>query len=117
MAAEQSKGVEKEEGKMEYICVQFEANASKKWDGREVEVPGKTVVRLGEWTVEGLEKVEVYWPGKGGKTKGKVWNCVVLPPDLEEVETGETANNSAETAPATASSCSGAGVAQATPSP
>ena len=40
---------EKEVG---YICVRFVGNGSKRWDGREVEVPRKTVVRLGEWIEE-----------------------------------------------------------------
>ena len=42
---------------------------------------GKTVVRLGKWTAEGLERAQVHWPGKeGGKSRGKIWNCMVLPP-------------------------------------
>ena len=53
---------------VDYISVRFEDNHSKRWDGKEVEVPGKTVVRLGEWTAEGLERGQVHWPGKGGKS-------------------------------------------------
>ena len=60
--------------------VRFEGNGAKKWDGKETEVPAKTLVSLGEYTAEGLEKAEVHWPGKGGKT-GKIWKCVVLPTD------------------------------------
>ena len=32
----------------DYTCVRFVGNGSKRWDGREVEVPGKMVLRLGE---------------------------------------------------------------------
>ena len=39
------------------------------------------MVRLGEWTVDGLERAQVHWSGKGGKSKGKIWNCVVLTPE------------------------------------
>ena len=89
----------------DYISVRFENNASKRWDGKEVEVPRKTVVRLGEWTGEGLERAQVHWPGKGGKSKGKIWNCVVLTPDLEadaaEDETEETATAGSSASAAT----------------
>ena len=54
--------------------VRFEGNGAKKWDGKETEVPAKTLVSLGEYTAEGLEKAEVHWPGKGGKT-GSVLFC------------------------------------------
>lgn len=49
----------------EYISVRLEANGSKKWVGKEVEVPGKTVVRLGEWMEEGLKQAHGNWLGKG----------------------------------------------------
>ena len=66
----------------DYVAVRFEGNGSRKWDGREIEVPEKTVVRLGQRTAEGLEKAEVLWPGKG-KSKGKVWTCVMLPVEVD----------------------------------
>ena len=47
-----------------YVAVRFENNSSK-WDGKEAEVPGRTVVRLGRRGEDGLEKAEVSWPGKG----------------------------------------------------
>ena len=78
---------------VDYISVRFEDNDSKRWDGKEVEVPEKTVVRLGECTVEGLERAQVHWPGKGGKSGGKIWNCVVLPPVSSDPEADD------ETAP------------------
>ena len=66
----------------EYVSVRFAGNGSKRWDEKEIEVPSKTVVRLGRWTAEGLEEAEVHWPGKG-KSKGKIWKCVMLPGDSE----------------------------------
>ena len=76
--------------RMEYVGMRFEGNGSKKWDGKEVEVARKTVVRLAEWTEEGLERAEVHWLGKGEKAnKGKVWKCVVLLPESQsEAEVG-----------------------------
>ena len=71
---------------VDYISVRFKDNHSKRWDGKEVEVPGKTVVRLGEWTAEGLERGQVHWPGKGGKSRGKIWKCVVLAPVTSDLE-------------------------------
>ena len=56
---------------VDYISVRFEDNHSKRWDGKEVEVPGKTVVRLGELTAEGLERAQVHRPGQGGNPEGK----------------------------------------------
>ena len=52
--------------------------------GWEVEVPGKTVVRLGEWTGEGLERAEVHWPGKGGKAASENYGNTLycFPPNL-----------------------------------
>ena len=45
-------------------------------------------IRLGRYNAKGLEEAEVHWPGKGGKTKGgKIWKCVMLPPDQEEEAT------------------------------
>ena len=66
--------------------MRFENNQSAKWDGKEAEVPGRTVVRLGWRGKDGLEKAEVHWPGKGrGKAgKVKVWRCVVLEGEEEE---------------------------------
>ena len=72
----------------EYIAVKFEGNGSRKWDGKESEVPRKTVERLGKKTGEGLEQAEVHWPGKG-KGKGKVWKCVILVIDGNTVCTEE----------------------------
>ena len=66
----------------EYVSVRFAGNGSKRWDEKEIEVPSKTVVRLGRWTAEGLEEAEVHWPVKG-KSKGKIWKCVMLPGDSE----------------------------------
>ena len=60
---------------VDYISVRFEDNDSKRWDGKEVEVPQKMVVRLGEWTVEWLERAQVHWPGKGGNPEGKMELC------------------------------------------
>ena len=58
-----------------YVLVRFEGNNSMRWEGKETEVPGRTVVRLGSRGVDGLEKAEVHW----GKGKGKkVWKCVML---------------------------------------
>ena len=72
-----------------YVAVRFENNNSSKWDGKEAEVPGRTVVRLGRRGEDGLEKAEVSWPGKGKTGKAKVWRCVVL--EGEEEEEGQTA--------------------------
>ena len=59
---------------------------STRWDGKETEVPGRTVVRLGSRGVDGLEKAEVHW----GKGKGKkVWKCVMLEGGEEEEEAAE----------------------------
>lgn len=30
----------------------------------------------------GLEEAEVHWPGKG-KSKGKIWKCMLLPEEVE----------------------------------
>ena len=77
----------------DYITVRFERNSSKKWDGKEVEVPGKTVVGQGRYTAEGLEEAEVHWPGKG-KSKGKIWRCVVLKRgEMTESESEEEETN------------------------
>ena len=65
---------------VEYVRVRFEGNGSMKWDGKEVDVPGETVVRLEEWKKEGLEQAHVNWPGKG-RFRGKTWNCLLLPAD------------------------------------
>ena len=83
-----------EEREEQYVSVRFEGNESKKWDGKEVEIPGKTVVRLAE---EGLEKAEVHWQGKRGKAKGKIWKCIVLPAE-ESQETADAVDSPA-TAP------------------
>ena len=64
--------------------VRFEGNRSAKWDGKESEVPGRTVVRLGWRGEDGLERAEVHWPGKGKAGKVKVWRCVVLKGEEEE---------------------------------
>ena len=53
-----SKGRKAEKG--EYIGVRFEGDGTKKWDGNEVELPGKTVVMLREWTEEGPERGRFY---------------------------------------------------------
>ena len=66
-----------------YLAVCFEKNNSVKWDGKEAEVPGRTVVRLGWRGADGLERVEVHWPGKG-KGKARVWRCAVLEAEVEE---------------------------------
>ena len=85
-----------------YVAVRFEGNGSKKWDGREYEVPEKTVVRQGRWTGDGLEEAEVHWPGKGGKAKGgKIWKCVILPLETEEERTTEVNRESEEGSAAT----------------
>ena len=72
-----------------HVAVRFENNNSSKWDGKEAEVPGRTVVRLGRRGEDRLEKAEVCWPGKGKTGKVKVWRCVVL--EGEEEEEGQTA--------------------------
>ena len=59
---------------------------STRWDGKETEVPGRTVVRLGSRGVDGLEKAEVHW-GKGKRKK--VWKCVMLEGGEEEEEAAE----------------------------
>ena len=64
-----------------YLAVRFEKNNSVKWDGKEAEVPGRTVVRLRWRGADGLERAEVHWPGKG-KEKARVWRCAVL--EVEE---------------------------------
>lgn len=74
MEGEQSNGRRnkqngKVEERMDYVSVKFNGNSSKKLDGKEVKVPGKMVIKLGELTAEGLEKAEVHWPGKGGKLR------------------------------------------------
>ena len=69
-----------------YVLVRFEGNNSTRWDGKETEVLGRTVVRLGRRGVDGLEKAEVHW----GKGKGKkVWKCVMLEGGEEEEEAAE----------------------------
>ena len=75
MAEQQQEEPQREEP--ECLLVRFEGNASKRWDGRETEVPSRTVVRSGRRGADGSEIAEVHWPGKGGKGK-KVWCCVVL---------------------------------------
>ena len=82
MAEQQREEPQREEP--EYLLVRFEGNASKRWDGRETEVPSRTVVRSGRRGADGSEIAEVHWPGKGGK--GKVWCCVVLEGEGEEEE-------------------------------
>ena len=67
----------------QYVAVKFENNHSVKWDGKESEVPVRTVVRLGWRGADGLERAEVHWPGKG-KGKPRVWRCAVLEAELEE---------------------------------
>ena len=59
----------KNQAEAEYLLVRFEGNSSKRWDGRETEVPSRTVVRSGRRGADGLEVAEVHWPGKGGKGK------------------------------------------------
>ena len=74
--AEQRKAEQRrraKEGGMEYVGVRFEGNGSKKWDGKETEVPAKTLVSLGEYTVEGLEKAEVHW--EGGENRENLEVC------------------------------------------
>ena len=88
--------------------MQYEGNGSKKWDGREIEMPRKTAVQLGQWTAEGLEEA---WPGKGGKSKGEIWKCVLLPPVLEEAEPEENV----PTTPVVGGTSSGKGAAATTP--
>ena len=105
MEGEQSNGGRKKqsgkvEERMEYVSVKFDGNGSKKWDGKEVEVPGKTVVKLGEVTAEGLERAEVHWPGKGGETKDKVWKCVILPDPEDLEETADPEDSTSSAAPA-----------------
>ena len=98
-----------EERELEYVGVRFEGNGSKKWDGKEVEVAGKTVVRLVEWTEEGLERAKVHWPGKGGKAnKGKGWKCVVLLPESQSEAEVESAEETADAAPGSTSPTSAA---------
>ena len=48
----------------------------------------KDAGEVGKRTAEGLERVEVHWPGKGGKLSiGKIWNCVLFTPSSDtEVE-------------------------------
>ena len=71
---------------------------STRWDGKETEVPGRTVVRLGSRGVDGLEKAEVHW----GKGKGKkVWKCVMLEGGEEEEEARSCAAPTPALAPAT----------------
>ena len=85
MAEQQREEPQREEPQREepeYLLVRFEGNASKRWDGRETEVPSRTVVRSGRRGADGSEIAEVHWPGKGGK--GKVWCCVVLEGEEEE---------------------------------
>ena len=38
-------------------------------------------------TAEGLERAHVHWPGKGGKSQGKTWHCVLVPPTADTSET------------------------------
>ena len=68
-----------------YVGVRFVGNGSRKWDGKETDVPEYTVVKLGKRGEDGLEEAEVHWPGKG-KGKGKVWKCVVLEERTEAEE-------------------------------
>ena len=68
---------------MYYVAVYFEGNNFTKWDGNEVEVPGRTVVRLGWRGPDRLERAEIHWP-KGKVGKANVWWCVVL--EGEEAE-------------------------------
>ena len=70
-----------------YVALRFEGNNSKEWDGKEVEVPEKMADRLGEQTAEGLKRAHVHWPGKGGKSQGKTWHCVLVPPTADTSET------------------------------
>lgn len=62
MQREMNKGRKAEKG--EYIGVRFKGDGTKKWDSKEVEFPGRTVVMLREWTEERPERAEVHWPGK-----------------------------------------------------
>ena len=79
----QSMMAEQQREEPEYLLVRFEGNASKCWDGRETEVPSRTVVRSGRREADGSEIAKVHWPGKGGKAK--VWCYVVLAGEEEEV--------------------------------
>ena len=81
--------------------MRFEGNGSKTWDGKEVDVPRETVVKLGEWTKEGLERAHINWAGKG-KSRGKTWNCLVLPADSESEPDGEEAVSGQAEGPTTA---------------
>ena len=56
--------------------------------GREGEVPGRTVVRLGWRGADRLERGEVHWPGKGKGSKAKktVWRCALLEAEEADVE-------------------------------
>ena len=86
MAEQQREEPQREEPEREepeYLLVRFEGNTSKRWDGRETEVPSRTVVRSGRRGADGSEIAEVHWPGKGGKGK-KVWCCMVLEGEEEE---------------------------------
>ena len=75
----------KNQAEADYLLVRFEGNSSNRWDGRETEVPSRTVVRSGRRGADGLEVAEVHWPGKGGKGK-KLWKCVVLEGEAAEEE-------------------------------
>ena len=71
--------MQREKAEAEYLIVRIKGNGSKRWDGRETEVPSRTVVRSG---ADSLVVAEVHWPGKGGKRK--VWKCAVLKGEQEE---------------------------------
>ena len=45
------------------------------------------------WPVDGLEEAEVHWPGKGGKSKGTVWKCVLLQSDTEPAPAEEASDD------------------------
>ena len=67
--------------------VKFLDNDSTRWDGKITEVSSETVNKTGKRGTDGLEQVEVHWPGKGkGKVKMKVWKAVLIPEDFEDQE-------------------------------
>ena len=70
---------------MAHVKVKFCNNKGSSWDEKdEVEVPARTVHRLGQYSEQGLEKAQVFW----GKSKQEIWNCVILE-DSEKEEAGK----------------------------
>ena len=69
----------------EYISICFIDNDSRRWDGKVLDVPSKTVVRTGRCNEEGMEEAKVHWPVRGkGKGDVKIWHYVVLPETEKE---------------------------------